>query len=247
MIRLFRLFLNPFTEEEVSFNELVACATDSLQRFVAQNPGAIYNTVITGLSTALATVGACASDDTVKLGLRKAAKQAKDTFREHLPGHLGKVYGKVIGHYGPQAPEVQQVFPSGREIFGKCPDDALDDHLTAVVNGLTPLLPAMGTAGTAAQGDAGGLLSTWLALYAASESSTGLKVETEAEKRAAKENLAAKLHVAFAAVLTVAVGEASAAGHALTLEQAQSVVALYFRQDLLEDPASPEEPENPVP
>lgn len=44
-----------------------------------------------------------------------------------------------------------------------------------------------------------------------------------------------------------AVGEASAAGHALTMEQAQAVVALYFRQDLLEEPGSPEEPENPVP
>ena len=45
----------------------------------------------------------------------------------------------------------------------------MDDHLQALVAALTPLAAAMGAT---ALSDASGLLSTWIALYAASEAST---------------------------------------------------------------------------
>lgn len=233
MIRLFRLLQNPFVRESVSFDELVSCATDSQQRFIANNPGAVFNTVINGLTVALATVASCASDDIVKLGLRKSAKEAKDTFRRVLPEHLGTIQAKVAGHYGLKALQVKQVFPNGRDIFNTCKDDAVDEHLSAVIAGLTPIVGPMGAVGTAALSEASGLLSNWLALYAASESSTGAKTSTEKEKRKAKENLAAKLHVALMAVATHYIGLASANGKAITDEEAIEFANLYFRMDLL--------------
>jgi len=247
MMRLFRIFQNPFILESVSFDELVAGTTDTLQRLIANNPGAVFNSLITSLTTALSQVALCATDDIVKLGLRKAAKQAKDTFRTVLPEQLGKIYSKVAGFYGIKAPQLNMVFPSGREIFHDCTDDALDEHLQAVINGLTPLAAEMGAVGAAALGDAGGLYSTWIGLYSASELSTGSKTATESEKRAARENLAAKLHVALLTLALHRATESSTANKAVTDAEAVDMAALYFRQDLFEDPDSPEEPEEPPP
>lgn len=245
MIRLYRIFQNPFLDPEISVNELGAGATDTQQRLIANNPGAAFNTLITGLTVALATVATCTTDDIVKLGLRKAAKQAKDTFREVLPKHLGKVHAKVAAHYGVDAPELNQAFPNGREIFHTCPDDQVSANLQAVINGITPLASAMGALGAAALGDASGLLSTWTALYAASESTTGAKTNTESEKRDAKNLLAAQMHLTLLTLALHFVAEAKAAGRSITDEEALEKAALYFRQDLFEDPSSPEEPENP--
>lgn len=225
----------------------MAGATDTQQRLIAKNPGAAFNTLITGLTVALATVGTCTTDDIVKLGLRKAAKQAKDAFREVLPKQLGKIHAKVVAHYGVDAPQVNTVFPSGREIFHTCPDDQVAPRLQAVINGLTPLAVAMGPLGASALGDAGGLLSTWTTLYAASESTTGAKTSTELEKRDAREVLAAQMQITLLELALNFAKEARAEGRSITDAEAQAKAALYFRQDLLEDPETPEEPAPPVP
>ena len=246
MIRLARLFANPFLDEEVSFMELLNCATDTQQRLIANNPGSVYNGIINGLTVALATVDQCATDDIVKLGLRKGAKAAKGIFRDSLSRHIGKLHAKVTGHFGPGDPAITTIFAGGREIFGDCQDDDLRHHLEGVLANLTPHVPAMGATGTQALSDISGLISTWLALFAASESSTGAKTTTEKEKRAAKDNLAAKLHVALLTLALQQATEASALKKAVTSEQAETLAALYFRQDLLEDPGSPED-EEPAP
>lgn len=246
MIRLYRLFANPFLAEEVSFMELLNCATDTQQRLIANNPGAIFNDIINGITTALAIVDQCATDDIVKLGLRKSAKEAKGIFRKSLPEHIGGIHAKFTGHYGIKSPLITAVFPNGRELFARCPDDDLSHHLGGLITNLTPHIPAMGIVGTQAINDANGLLSTWLGLFAASESSTGAKTTTEKEKRAAKENLAAKLHVALLTIALDKAKEASTLKKAVTDAQAETLAKLYFRQDLLEDPGTPED-EEPAP
>lgn len=248
MIRLARLLKNPFTRKGISFDELVACGTDTQHRFIANNPGGIYNAVINNLTVALVTVGNCATDDIVKLGLRKSAKSAKDSFRSVLPAQLGTLEAKVAGHYGYRSDQVKQLFPSGRDIFNTCADDAVDDHLSAVLTALNALAPAMGATGVDAQGLASSLLSNWIALYAASETSSGNKTTTEMEKRSARQNLAAKLHLALLAVATQAATLASSAGKAITDAEAEAALALYFRQDLLgELPAEEEEDDDEEP
>jgi hypothetical protein len=115
------------------------------------------------------------------------------------------------------------------------------------VTNLTPHVAAMGNSGTQALSDISGLLSTWIGLHAASETSTGAKTATESEKRAAKENLAAKLHVALLTIALQEATEASALNKAVTTAQAETTAALYFREDLLKDPVTPEEEEEEEP
>ena len=76
---------NPFDDDGISVDELSAFTTDHLQRLVANNPGALYNTRITATTTAWTVVANCTSGDQTKLGLRKARKMVKDTFRRTLP------------------------------------------------------------------------------------------------------------------------------------------------------------------
>ncbi len=232
MIQLSRLFEIHFHDPAISLDELVAFATDSHERVIANNPGAAFNGLITATAVALTNLGNCSSSDITKLGLRKAAKQAKAAYRKALPGHLRKIFGKITGQYGDPSNEVTQCFAQGREIFDSCVDDKVDDHLIALINGLTPLAAVMG--GTAL-GDAGGLLSTWLVIYGASESTTGAKTATEAEKEIARAALERQLSVN---ALTIAL-------HFLGQKEK---AADFFQQHLLEDhPAAPPEPPAPPP
>ena len=88
---------------------------------------------LAALTAILAQLATCQSDDILKLGLRMSAKQAKDTFRKHLPEQLGKIHAKVAAHYGPKAPELNTVFPGGRDNVSNAVDDDLDDRLSAVI------------------------------------------------------------------------------------------------------------------
>ena len=185
---------------------------------IANNPGALFNGRINATSVALTAVENCTTDDLTKLGLRKARVQAKDTFRTALPEQIAKIHAAVVAKYGVNAPQVTECFPQGRVVFGDCRDDKVENHLRALVNGLTPHTADLGPQPLA---DAGGLLSTWLAVYAASESSTGAKTSTQEGKRNARLNLQLEL---FKNVLTLG----------LNFARQPEKLSLYMRQDLLE-------------
>ncbi len=139
----------------MSLDELIAFATDHLQRLIANNPGALWNPRITATNTALLVVENCTTDDQSKLGLRKARKMAKDTFRKALPGNLAKIGGVVVGKYGDKSPELTECFPQGRTVFGDCTDDAVENHLQTLIVALTAHQADLGAAVVA---DASGLL-----------------------------------------------------------------------------------------
>ena len=218
----------PFDDPGVSMDELIAFSTDHLQRMIANNPGALWNLRITATSTALLAVENCATDDLTKLGLRKSRIMAKDTFRQALPEKIAMINAAVVAKFGPNAPEITECFPSGRSIFSSCADDAVNNHLQTLINALTAHQPALGPIPL---GDAGGLLSTWTAVYAASESSTGAKTTSEDAKRKAR--LALQLEL-FKNLLTIA----------MNFAREPEKVTLYMRQSLLEDRARPAAGEN---
>ena len=218
MKNLSRLFDVAFDEEGLGIDRLIAFSTDHLQRMIANNPGALLNARITATTTAVNAVDACITDDGAKLGLRKAKIDIKDGFRAALPEKLAVIHASLVAKYGPNGAPVTECFPHGRKIFSECRDDAVENHLQILVAALTPYVPEMGPQ---ALSDAGGLLSTWVVTYAASESSTGAKTTTEEGKRNARLNLQLELHKN---VLTLA----------MEFARQPDKCALYLRQDLLE-------------
>ena len=223
MITLTRFLDNPFDNRQISLDELLAFSTDNLQRMVAHNPGGIYTARITGTASALNVMAVCSSDDQVKLGLRKARKQAKDTFRSGLSASIEKIQAVVVAKFGGSGPEVVECFPQGRTVFSDCRDDQLVNHLDALH---TALLARQAALGAPVVTDSVALQTTWGALYTASEASTGNKAHTAAEKLTARENLQLQL---FFNLLEIAKNNPRQPAH----------LDLYMQQHLLENPASP--------
>jgi hypothetical protein len=218
---------NPFDDDGISLDELVGFSTDHLQRFISNNPGALWNVRITATQTALVVVENCTTDDQVKLGLRKGKKLNKAAYRKALPANIARIHGSVVGKYGPDSAEVLECFPQGRSIFGSCTDDHLENHLQTLVTGVTAHQADLGAQVVS---DAGGLLSTWLVIWGASESSTGAKTTSQEEKKNARLNLQLEL---FKNLLTIA----------LNFPRQPEKLPLYMQQSLLEDhPAAPPEP-----
>ena len=230
MINIRTFFARHHDDRQHSLAELAAYGTAVLQRFIANNPGDVFNNTITGLTVALATLGQCSGDDLTKLGIRKAAVMAKDTFRETLAPKLKRIESRIETAYENYAGEVQACFPNGRTAFDSATDDKLAEQFTPLLAGLAVRIPVMGPT---AHGDAGGLLSTWIALHAANETAYGNKSATQEEKAAARKALCDQLDLA---VLTAA----------KQFHGDEDKADLYFPTHLLEDhPPQQPEPVNP--
>ena len=231
MIRFDRFFKNPFDDDGISLDELSTFTIDNLSRMIANNPGAILNARITATTVAFTALEVCTDSDQGKLGLRKARVMLKDQFRQSLPKYLEFIEGAIRGHYKLQSDgPVLECFPGGRTVFTTCVDEHLNNHLSTLVTALTAHSTPNGPMPNGALSDAGGLLSTWLALYGASETSSANKTATEAGKRTARTNLQLEL---FLNLLFLA----------QTFPKQPDQAALYMRQSLLEDqPAAEEEP-----
>jgi hypothetical protein len=231
MISLHRFFINPFDDEEISLDELLAFSTDHLQRMIANNPGAIFAARIVATTASLGVVESCTTDNMIKLSLRKAAKTGKKQFRAALPANMQSVYGMVLAHFAQNSPQMDQIFNEGRSIFTTCADDKLKMHLETTLAGVTAHVAVLGAPLVA---DVTGLLTTWNALYAASEASTGAATTTQEGKLAARMGLQLDLYLNLATLM-------------LNFPRQPEKLPLYMRQDLLENhPAGlplPGEPE----
>jgi len=222
---------NPFDDPNISMAELIAFATDHLQRLSANNAGGELTTHIAALTSSLATVEDCVTDDQGRLGVRKARKQAKDDFRLQIPADVKRIEAGFIAAFGADSPVLLEALPQGRTLFNTCRDDQVEVHLQTLLDAATThqasLAPATLTLATT-------LKNNWVTIYQASEASTGSKTVTQEGKKLARENLQLML---FLNLLKLAE----------MFPRQPEKLALYMMQHLLENPSAPEEPTPPVP
>jgi hypothetical protein len=180
---------NPFDDPHISFADLVAFTSDHLQR-AAASPVAALAARTAPTFAALTAVQAAFADDETKLGQRKASKQNKNLFRNTLAAAVGKIAIAVQAQFGEGSATFAECFPHGRTIFGSCSDDTLAAELQTLLNGVTkyspPLAASVVTETTA-------LKTSWNAVYAPSEASTGAKTGTVAAKNSARAALQLEL------------------------------------------------------
>ena len=224
---LSRFLENPFDDQSVGVAKLIAFTTDHEGRMSSNNTGGELTARITATTSARELLQSMVTGDLTQLGLRKARKQAKNAYRDSLPSKVGKVLSGVEGRFGEDAPEVVECVPQGRSVFSSSTDDGLKSHLETLVNGVTAHAAELGAPLVA---EATALLTGWNTVFNASESSSGEKTATEAEKRLARENLQLML---FLNLLKLA---------EMFARQPEKL-ALYMQQSLLE--AHPPEPEEP--
>ena len=187
-----RYFESPFESRNISLPELLAFATDHLERMVTDNPGGALDGRIAATSAALHALAQCAGDDQIKLGVRQARKSAKDAFRAGLAEPLRRVQGALEAAFGIGSAPVLEAFPWGRSVFSQCADDQLASHLE-------PLRVVVTSQAAALPGEIvtlmNELVTRWAAVHAESESATGAKAAQEAQKRAARSALQRELYL----------------------------------------------------
>lgn len=232
MRKLASYLVNPFDDPQISLAELVAFATDNVQRMISNNPGNELDERITATNSAITLVESTATHDTVKLGIRKARKQTKMSFRRDvLPGGVARIEASIISAVGVGSAISTEALPLGRNIFQTCRDDQVSTHLQTLLTAVTThqaVLPAL------ALTQATNLMSTWAANYQDSETASGNKSVSEAEKRAARQNLQLMLYLNLVKLME------------MFLRQPEKL-SLYMMQHLLENPSSSEEEEEPPP
>ena len=231
MRTLSRFLENPFDSRDISLAEQVAFTTDHLERMGANNGGGELTARITATTSAFQLVSDCYEEDLAKLGLRKSKKQIKDDFRAGIPAEVGRILGSVVAAYGVDSPQELECCPQGRSVFATCRDDLVSGHLQALLDGITAHAADLGAPVVTR---ATTLHTSWVAIYAASEASTGAKTTTQEEKRLARENLNLML---FLNLLKIAE----------MFPRQPEALALYMRQDLLENTSTDEEEEEPDP
>lgn len=198
MLNFHRIFLNPFEDKEISFTETLSYASVSLQRMIANNPGAALAARITATTAALTGLEGGVSDDLTKAALQKAKTDAKDTFREVLPANIAKIHGAVVAAFGVDSSPLIECFPQGRTIFSSCRDEQLNNHLQQLVNCITPMQAQVGLPAIAA---AGALVTNWTTLYAAQGTAKGAKSQSAEMRDQARATLRLEL---FTNLLTLA-------------------------------------------
>lgn len=213
-------------------SKLVAFTTDCLQRLIANNAGGEFTSHITAITSSLGVVEDCVTQDQGKLGIRKAAKMTKDSFRtDIIPAEVKRIEAGFIAAFGADSPVLLEALPQGRTLFNTCRDDQVEVHLQTLLDAATThqasLAPATLTLATT-------LKNNWVTIYQASEASTGSKTVTQEGKKLARENLQLML---FLNLLKLAE----------MFPRQPEKLALYMMQHLLENPSAPEEPTPPVP
>jgi hypothetical protein len=221
MLDLSRFLTNPFDNGKTSVAELLAFATDHLQRMVTHDADGALTARIAATSTSLGHVEDGVSDAKVKLGLRKARKQVKDDFHGHLAERVARIGAAVVGKFGAGAAELTECLPHGHAVFSECRDDQVAAHLQTLIDGVTALQPALGLAPLT---DATNLLAAWTTVHKASEISTSRKTTTQENRNASR---AALQDVLFTNLLDIA---RMFPGQPENLER-------YMRQSLLENPS----------
>lgn len=223
MLDLFRYFLNPFETDEISRAELADYGLENLGRMTTNNPSGALSAHITATSNLLDALDVTVDNEEVKVGIQKAATQAKADFRAILPNELSKVHGACLAVYGRKGAKMLEIWPHGLEAFSAANDDELDNKLGPLVTSLTNNVAAVGAT---ALTQATALDTGWMALYGAANSARNSNVSQGEARRVATKNLREQLFQNLLKLASLFAGMPEKA-------------ALYCPQDLLGFPVTP--------
>ena len=198
MLALIKFFLNPFNDLKISLQRLIVYAARHLQLLMGESPGPEFAARITATAAALTALDTSMGDQETKAAVASARAQAKKEFRQALPPQIARISAAAVLAYGENSVKYNEIFPHGRNIFTRCTDEQLNDHLQATVAGLnanaTGFTPAL-------LAEAAALLSNWEATRGAVGTTQTTKELGAGARQALRAALAREL---FKNVLTLA-------------------------------------------
>ena len=218
MRKLTTWFEIPFSSKEISVDEISAFTADHLPRMIANNPTGKLDDRIAATTAAVQMFETQFSADLVKVGVRKASMLGKEAYRKTIPAKMEYFDSAITVKLGAGSTVHMECFPQGRNVFNKCTDDAVENHLDTVIAGLTAHaadLPGLATEASSFKGN-------WITVYDGSKTAMGAKAATQDTKNAAKAALALQLFLNLLEIAKLFPGQ-------------PEKLAIYMQQSLLEN------------
>ena len=174
----------------VSLQMLMDYTLAHVVALVTDLPGPEFAARVAATTAAANALNASMAETGSKLAAQKMQIEIKKAFRKALSGQILVVYGGLVAAVGPRSPLVTACFPLGRNVFMKCQDGAVEDHLRVLVAGL-------GTAGAlvpaSVLAQATSLLTAWSGVYEAASTAKGTKRTTARARQALRAALEGEL------------------------------------------------------
>jgi hypothetical protein len=113
MLNLTKFAVNHFDTDRISDDNMKKLAETTWQRFLANNPGNIYNQLITDTATAYTDYYGSVTDEDVKTAIKEGSTVAMNGALKTFKATVSQKEGIVRGTYGADSPTYQEFFPHG--------------------------------------------------------------------------------------------------------------------------------------
>jgi hypothetical protein len=181
----------------------MAFATDHYPRLVAFNTDGALDDRIAATQAAIAAADEAITADLTRHAARMGSKLAKTRYRRALPAQVDRVRTFIQAAYGSRSPETRACGPLNA--YRRCPDDALDNRLAALLAIATQHQAQIGDLAVQLAAD---LVTGWAAVYQKSESATAQRDHAGAALRAAGRQLQWELFVTLLRLVELHHGDA---------------------------------------
>jgi hypothetical protein len=137
MRNLSSFFWNIFEQSKVGDAKFRMFCEFHLQRLINNNPGGIYDDLITALTTAYMGYYGALEDEATKIAIREGKTVAMNASREKIDGFISQQEGLIKSKWGKNSPEYQEFYPQGITGYTKAPLSGYDILIERYKNAVT--------------------------------------------------------------------------------------------------------------
>ena len=123
MIQLEDIFQNFFADEKITTERLKAFAQDNVSRLTANNPGSVYNSIITATNTRITELDTAITARASDAGAQTGSVFTKDAARAAFQDYISRKEGLVKSTFGKPSAQYNEFFPQGLSAFHKATDE----------------------------------------------------------------------------------------------------------------------------
>jgi len=132
-----RFGVNQFDTIRISDDNMKKLAETTWQRLIANNPGNIYDTLITDTATAYTDYYGAVTDEDVKTAIKEGSTVAMNGALKLFKETVSQKEGIIRGTYGADSPTYQEFFPHGITEYTKATLAAADTLMDRMVAAAT--------------------------------------------------------------------------------------------------------------
>ena len=137
MRNLLSFFWNIFESSRVGDAKFRMFCEFHLQRLINNNPGGIYDDLITALTAVYMEYYGALEDEATKIAIREGKTVAMNNSRNEIDGFISQQEGLVRSKWGKNSAEYQEFYPQGITGYTKSPLSGYDILIERFKNAVT--------------------------------------------------------------------------------------------------------------